>query len=195
MNKRDQMKKIKDAVLSFNGSSLAKERKKNGTFPVIGEGSHDAKVIFIGEAPGKNESLTGKPFCGSAGKILDELFESIEMKREDVYITNIVKDRPPNNRDLFPEEIEAYAPFLEEQLKIIEPKIIVTLGRFSSHFILEKFGEKDKIAPISMIRGRVFSTKDIKILPLFHPASVIYDRSKKELLINDFQTLKKIIND
>lgn len=189
------MKKIKDAVLSFNGSSLAEERKKNGTFPVIGEGSHDAKVIFIGEAPGKNESLTGKPFCGSAGKILDELFESIEMKREDVYITNIVKDRPPNNRDLLPEEIEAYAPFLEEQLKIIEPKIIVTLGRFSSHFILEKFGEKDKIAPISMIRGRVFSTKDIKILPLFHPASVIYDRSKKELLINDFQTLKKIIND
>ena len=87
MNKRDQMKKIKDAVLSFNGSSLAEERKKNGTFPVIGEGSHDAKVIFIGEATGKNESLTGKPFCGSAGKILDELFESIEMKREDVYIT------------------------------------------------------------------------------------------------------------
>ncbi len=195
MNKRDQMKKIKDAVLSFNGSSLAEERKKNGTFPVIGEGSHDAKVIFIGEAPGKNESLTGKPFCGSAGKILDELFESIEMKREDVYITNIVKDRPPNNRDLLPEEIEAYAPFLEEQLKIIEPKIIVTLGRFSSYFILEKFGEKDKIAPISMIRGKVFFTKDIKILPLFHPASVIYDRSKKELLINDFQTLKKIIND
>ena len=94
-------------------------------------------------------------------------FESIEMKREDVYITNIVKDRPPNNRDLFPEEIEAYAPFLEEQLKIIEPKIIVTLGRFSSHFILEKFGEKDKIAPISMIRGRVFSTKDIKICLLY----------------------------
>ncbi len=194
MNKKtEQLKRIKEEVISFDGSFLSIERKKNGTMPVIGEGSHDAEIMFIGEAPGKNESLTGRPFCGTAGKILDELLSSIDIERKSVYITNIVKDRPPANRDPLPEEIEVYAPFLERQIEIIKPKIIVTLGRFSSHYMLAKFGFEKMIKPISSIRGKVFETENgPKLLPIFHPASAIYDRSKKEVLLNDFQLLKKI---
>lgn len=186
----NKMRQIKEEIIAFTGSPLAEERRKNGNFPVIGEGSHEADVVFIGEAPGRNEALTGRPFCGSAGKILDQLLESIELKREEVYITNIVKDRPPNNRDLLPDEIEAYAPFLERQLEIIEPKLIVTLGRFLSYFILEKFGFKDEIKPITQIRGQIFGDK---ILPLFHPASTIYDRDKKDILFNDFKVIRRCL--
>ncbi len=194
MNKKtEQLKKIKEEIISFNESFLSIERKKNGTMPVIGEGSHDAEIMFIGEAPGKNESLTGRPFCGTAGKILDELLASVDIERESVYITNIVKDRPPANRDPLPEEIEAYTPFLDRQIEIIKPKVIVTLGRFSSHYMLTKFGFEKMIKPISLIRGKIFETENgLKLLPIFHPASAIYDRSKKQILLDDFQLLKKI---
>src|SRR5258705_1038720 len=105
------MKDIKDEVMNWTMSPSYKERTTNKVFPVIGEGSHAAKIMFIGEAPGRNEAKTGRPFCGAAGKILDELLNSVGIKRDDVYITNIVKDRPPFNRDPLPEEIEAYGPF------------------------------------------------------------------------------------
>ncbi len=193
MNERvEKMRAIRDEVATFEGSPLADERRRNGTLPVIGEGSHEARIMFIGEAPGKNESLTGRPFCGSAGKILDELLASAEIERSSVYITNIVKDRPPANRDPLPEEIEAYAPFLDRQIETIRPEILVTLGRFSSHHIMAKFGLEGMIAPISSIRGRVFNANGIKIVPIFHPASAIYDRSKMRSLLEDFQKLKKI---
>src|SRR3989338_9321442 len=104
-NRTELLRSIKDEVLALKESPLYTERIKNGVFPVIGEGNHDAKIMFVGEAPGKTEAATGRPFAGAAGKILDELLASISINRSDVYITNIVKDRPPLNRDPSPEEI------------------------------------------------------------------------------------------
>ena len=193
--KSEELKKIKEEIISFKESPLYKERIKNNVFPVIGEGSHYARIMFIGEAPGKNEALKGRPFCGNAGRILDELLTSIKIDRKDVYVTNIVKDRPPNNRDPLPNEIEMYAPFLDRQINIIEPKIIVGLGRFSSYYILKKFGLDDKIEPISKMHGKIFEAKSsygkIKIITMFHPASAIYDSRKKEIMKNDFKRMKK----
>lgn len=188
----EKLRQIKEEIISFEGSSLATERRKNGTFPVIGEGAHNARIMFVGEAPGKNESLTGRPFCGKAGKILDDLLSSVGIERGAVYITNIVKDRPPANRDPLPDEIEAYAPFLVRQIELIRPEIIVTLGKFSSHYILAKFGLKEIIGPISTLRGRIFEVDGMKIFPIFHPASAIYDGSKMQQLLDDFKKLKNI---
>ena len=189
------LQKIKDEVLVLKNSSLCAERVKNGTFPVIGEGSHFAKIMFIGEAPGRNEAKTGRPFCGSAGKILDELLESVGVKREDIYITNIVKDRPPQNRDPLPEEIECYGPFLDRQIEIIQPKVIATLGRYSMVYIMQKFGLAGKIEPISTAHGKWYEAQAIygkvTIIPLYHPAAAIYNQALKGTLKKDFQIIKK----
>ena len=194
-NQRTQkLKKIRDEVWHLTLSPLYKYRKKNNYYPVIGEGNHFAKIIFIGESPGKNEAETGQPFCGAAGKILDELLESVNIKRKDVYITNIVKDRPPGNRDPLPEEIKIYSPFLIRQLEIIKPKIIATLGRFSMDFIMKLYNLEDKLQKISLLHGQVFETKvswgKIKIIPFYHPAVALYNSNQLALLKNDFQTLK-----
>lgn len=179
--------KIKEEVINMD-SDLAALRRKNNAFPVIGEGNHNAQVMFIGEAPGKNEAATGRPFCGSAGQILDELLDSINLSRQDVYITNIVKDRPPNNRDPLPNEIKEYAPFLDRQIEIIKPNIIVTLGRFSAQYILSKYRIVNTL-PITKINGKVFKVNELKIITLLHPASAIYDSSKKKDLIDGFKIL------
>lgn len=194
-NKRTQkLKKILDEIWNLTNSPLYKYRKKNNYYPVIGRGSHFSKIIFIGEAPGKNEAESGKPFCGAAGKILDELLESVSVKRQDVYITNIVKDRPPENRDPSIEEIEIYSPFLTRQLEIIKPKIIATLGRFSMEFIMKLYGLESKLKKISLLHGQVFKTKalwgEIKIIPFYHPAVALYNINQLPLLKNDFQALK-----
>jgi uracil-DNA glycosylase len=187
------MRKIKDEILNLKKSPLYKYRTQNKFFPVIGEGSHDAKIMFIGEAPGKNEALTGRPFCGSSGKVLDKLLASIKLERKDVYITNIVKDRPPDNRDPYPEEIEFYAPFLDGQINIIKPEVIATLGRFSMKYIMEKFGLGDELQPISKMHGQVFETKtdygEVKIIPLYHPAVALYG-GDIEVLKKDFSNLR-----
>ncbi|MFQ5661908.1 MAG: uracil-DNA glycosylase [Candidatus Paceibacteria bacterium] len=196
MTKTEQMKKIKDEVLDLKSSPLYKYRTENGFFPVLGEGNHDADILFIGEAPGRNEAKTGRPFCGAAGKILDELLHSIEVPRGDVYITNIVKDRPQNNRDPLPEEIEVYGPFLDRQIKIIEPKVIATLGRYSMEYIMKKFGLSGELKTISLMHGKSFDAKadnkGIKIIPLYHPAAAIYNRNLIKTLKEDFKTLKNI---
>ncbi|MDD4062511.1 MAG: uracil-DNA glycosylase [Candidatus Pacebacteria bacterium] len=181
------LSKIKEDVINMN-SDLADLRRKSNVFPVIGEGSHNAEIIFIGEAPGRNEAESGKPFCGRAGQILDELLNSINLSRKDVYITNIVKDRPPNNRDPLPSEIEEYGPFLDRQIEIIKPKIIATLGRFSAQYILSKYGVTN-ILPITKINGKVFEVNGLKIITLLHPASTIYDSSKKKGLVDGFKIL------
>ena len=129
--KSEALKKIKEEIIALKESPLYSYRTENKYFPVIGEGSHDADIVFIGEAPGRNEAETGRPFCGRSGKLLDEFLVSIDLQREKVYITSIVKDRPPQNRDPLPAEIELYAPFLDRQIEIIKPKVIATLGRFS----------------------------------------------------------------
>jgi uracil-DNA glycosylase family 4 len=193
-DKREEMKKIKDDLLGFKKSPLYRYRTENNFFPVIGQGSHDAEVVFIGEAPGKNEAKTGVPFCGASGKILDELLSHIKINREDVYITNVVKDRPENNRDPKPEEIELYAPFLDRQLEIIKPKIIATLGRFSMEYIMNKFGLESEIKIISQIHGQKFTAKTpwgkVFIVPLYHPAVAVYNRNQLPLLKQDFEILK-----
>ena len=200
-NRTEQLRKIKDKIVNAKNSPLYNFRIKNKFLPVIGEGSHYAKIMFIGEAPGKNEALTGRPFCGAAGKILDELLSSIGIDRKEVYVTNIVKDRPPFNRDPLPEEIKYYGPFLDRQIEIIKPEQIATLGRFSMAYIMKKFQPKadQPMADgesISQIHGKVFTTKisygEIKIIPLYHPAVAVYGTSK-EILKKDFEILKQFV--
>jgi len=194
-NRKEKLEQIKQEVVNLENSFLAQERIKNKTFPVIGEGNHYAQIMLVGEAPGKNEALQGRPFCGQAGKILDKLLSSVGIDRQEVYITNIVKDRPPNNRDPEPEEIEIYSSFLDRQINIIQPKIIIGLGRFSSSYLLSKFNLNDEIKPISLIHGCVFQVQTnyglIKIIPMFHPASCIYDRKKEQIMIQDFKNIWK----
>ena len=193
-NRTELLRKIKDEVLSLKTGSLAQERKKNNVFPVIGEGGHYAEIMFVGEAPGKNEAETGRPFCGAAGKVLDKLLLSISLDREKVYVTNILKDRPPSNRDPLPEEIELYAPFLDKQIQIIQPKVIATLGRFSMEYIMRKFGLESELEPIGKMHGRAFESRTdygtVKIVPLYHPAVALYNGSQMDVLKEDFQILK-----
>jgi DNA polymerase len=194
MDRTELLRQIKDEIVNLKQSPLYKERIKNKVFPVIGEGNHYAKIMFIGEAPGKNEAQTGKPFCGASGKILDELLVSVGIDRKDVYITNIVKDRPPLNRDPLPKEIEIYGPYLDKQIEIIQPEAIATLGRFSMDYIMRKFELENQLKSISQMHGKVFEAKTtygkIKIVPLYHPAVAIYNRTTKDILIKDFQVLK-----
>jgi len=195
-NKTEQMKKIRDEVFALKDSPLYGYRVQNNFFPVIGEGSHDAEIMFIGEAPGRNEARTGRPFCGAAGKILDELLASAGILRKSVYVTNIVKDRPQNNRDPLPEEIKIYGPFLDRQIEIIKPKIIATLGRYSMDYIMEKFKLDFEIQPISRAHGKMFDAEasygPIKIAVLYHPAVAVYDSNKIPELKKDFEILKKV---
>lgn len=195
-DRTEQLRKIRDEVVALKESPLYAERIKNGVHPVIGEGSHYASLMFIGEAPGRNEAATGRPFAGAAGKILDELLASAGIKREDVYITNIVKDRPPFNRDPLPEEIAIYGPFLDRQIGIIQPKIIATLGRYAMGYIMEKFGLHDQLQPISKLHGKVLHAEasygPITIVPLYHPAVAIYSRSSLPALKEDFAILKQL---
>lgn len=195
-NRTEFLKKIKDEVVELKGSPLYKERIKNKVFPVIGEGSHYAKIMFVGEAPGRNEAETGRPFCGAAGKVLDELLASISLDRKEVYVTNIVKDRPTLNRDPSPEEIKLYAPFLDRQISIIQPRVVATLGRFSMDYIMRRLGLESQLKSISQIHGQMFEAKTdygaVKIIPLYHPAVALYNRGQMETLKKDFQTLKNI---
>jgi DNA polymerase len=198
-DKKEAMKAIKDEVLAFSISPLYRYRVENHYLPVIGEGSHDAKIVFVGEAPGQNEAKTGRPFCGAAGKILDELLSSIGLDRKTVYVTNILKDRPPANRDPQPEEIALYAPYLDRQLAIIVPKVLVTLGRFSMEYLFSRYGLKEQLLPISKMHGKVFKGHTpygpVTLLPLYHPAVALYNRTSKETLLVDMLELKKFLDE
>ncbi len=196
LNHRDlELKKIRDEVLALSDSPLFSYRTENKYFPVIGEGSHLASIMLIGEAPGRNEAKAGRPFCGSAGKILDNLLVGVGIKREEVYITNIVKDRPENNRDPSLEEIRIYGPFLDRQINLIQPQVIATLGRYSTKYILEKFGLSEASRSISGLHGQVFETEapygKISIVPLYHPAAAIYNQNLIKTLKKDFKVLEK----
>ncbi len=186
-----ELRKIRDDIFRCQKCSLYKER----IYPVVGEGNHQAKIIFVGEAPGLQESKTGRPFCGAAGKVLDKLLESVNLKREDVYIANLLKDRPPENRDPLPSEINVCTPFLERQIEAIKPRVICPLGRYSMKFLMEKFGLKDNVQPIGKIHGQVFEIKNlfqkIIIIPLYHPAVTLYNSNMEGVLKKDFQLLKK----
>ncbi|HUC96292.1 MAG TPA: uracil-DNA glycosylase, partial [Candidatus Saccharimonadales bacterium] len=164
---------------------------REATNLVMGDGNIDADIVLIGEAPGKNEDEQGLPFVGAAGKFLNSMLESAGIKRSDVYITNIVKYRPPNNRDPEPDEKAAFWPYLVRQLDVIQPKIVVTLGRHSMEYFLP--GRK-----ISEIHGQPkrisFGEAKIVVVPLYHPAAALYNSGMRATLIDDFNKLLKIID-
>ena len=184
---------LEEGVEGLSDSPLYAYRQENGYQVVFGEGSPEARIMFIGEAPGRQEALKGRPFVGAAGRVLDELLESIGLKRKDVYITNILKDRPPENRDPRREEIALYVPFLRKQLELIQPRIIVTLGRFSMQFILEEFSMPEQGGSISELHGTPLKARapygPVTVIPLFHPAVTFYRRDQKEILESDFLAL------
>lgn len=188
-----ELRQIRDEVVALSASPLYAYRIENKYLPVIGEGSHTAEIMFVGEAPGENEAKTGRPFCGRAGKVLDNLLSSVEIDRKDVYVTNIVKDRPPGNRDPEESEIELYAPFLDRQIEIIKPKVIATLGRFSMVYVMNRYGLEWEVAPISTLHGKTFQLPNLpttKLIPLYHPAAAIYNQKLKSTLLEDFKVLK-----
>lgn len=154
---------------------------------VFGVGNPQAEVMFIGEAPGRQEDLGAEPFIGAAGKYLNELLALAELKREDVYIANVLKCRPPSNADPLPRQIETCTPFLREQVRVVAPLVLVTLGRFASQFILKTD------TGISHLRGKVHLAGRYSVLPIYHPAAAIYDSNKKPLLEHDFKLLKLLI--
>ena len=168
---------------------------KTRTNPVVGEGSLRPKVVFVGEAPGRNEDLQGRPFVGAAGKLLTELLGSIGLTREDVYITNVLKCRPPGNRDPMPEEVEACTPFLDEQLRALKPSIIATLGRFSTSYVFSRAGLV--FTSMTRVRGRVFQVELLgfkaSLLPTYHPAAALYYPKLKDDLARDFQKLAQLL--
>lgn len=191
------MDKIRDEILHLKESPLYEYRIENNYLPVIGEGTEKANIVFIGEAPGKTEALTGKPFCGRSGKLLDEMLLSIGLDRGKVYITNLVKDRPHDNRDPSPKEIALYSPFLDRQLEIIKPKVIVLLGRLSMNYIFQKTGLEKELATIGKMHGKLYKGKlpygKVDILPLYHPAVALYNGGMKKQLFEDFEQVKKFI--
>ncbi len=189
-SKKELMEELSAEINSCKKCGLWQTR----TNPVIGEGSVDAKVMFVGEAPGYNEDRTGKPFCGASGKILDQLLDSAELKREDVFITSILKCRPPENRNPKAEEIASCSEYLDRQIDMIKPKIICCLGNFATAHIFKKFNLSDKIQGISKIHGQVFSINTlfgpVKIIPLYHPAVATYNINMLDALKKDFAALR-----
>lgn len=174
--KKEELLKVREEILKCSLCPLCKTRTQS----VPGEGNPDSDVIFIGEGPGANEDKEGIPFCGAAGKFLSQMLSSIGLNRDDVFITNTVKCRPPENRDPLDSEKEACRHFLKKQIEIIKPKIIVLLGKHATKEILGKEG-------ISKLHGKFFRKKDnIIYLPLYHPAAALYNGSMRDVLLNDF---------
>ncbi len=169
---------LKERLKSWKGCELAKTAN-----PVLGEGNPQAKIIFIGEAPGQKEDELKRPFVGAAGKFLDELLGTIGLKREDVYISNVVKYRPPNNRDPTPQEKEQCMPWLQLEIAIIKPRVIVTLGRHSlGHFFPTK--------TITEAHGKPFTlTDDVTVFPIYHPAAALHNGNLRSSLLSDFRAL------
>lgn len=196
----DLLKIIKEELLKGNELPLYDYRIANHYLPVIGEGNHEAKLFCVGEAPGETEAKTGRPFCGRAGKVLDELFGSIGLDRSKVYITNLIKDRPPANRDPLPHEIEAYGPYLTRQLEIIKPRVVATLGRYSMRFMLEYagIGEPELSQSIGKLHGQVLVGRapygELTVIALYHPAAAIYNQALKPTLISDFAKIKPYVD-
>jgi len=191
-DKAAQIDAIAEQVAGLEASPLYAYRQGNGYQPVIGEGSLDADIMFVGEAPGETEAETGRPFVGRAGQELDNLLASIGLAREDVYITNVVLDRPPGNRDPHVGEIELYAPFLRAQIEVIQPRVIATLGRFAMEFMLDYFDITEAQGQrISDLHGTPWAAEvdygQVTVVPLYHPAAMFYNRSLEPEMQTDFQ--------
>ncbi len=195
MSKQESLDNLKERVLRELNCPL----KDSAHNLVFGKGNPDARILFIGEAPGEQEDLQGIPFVGAAGKQLDKLLSLIGLSLDDVYIANILKYRPPENRDPSKEEIERHTPYLVEQIKIIKPCIIATLGNYSTKFVLADFKVEDmkKIGGISFLHGKHMQKNidglDFFVVPLYHPAAMLYKPSISSDLENDFISMKDLI--
>ena len=190
MSSRDKQTLLDRITADIKTNNICPDLAESATNLVMGDGNVDAKIVFIGEAPGKNEDEQGLPFVGAAGKFLNEMLAGIKLTRSDVYITNIVKYRPPNNRDPLPEEKKAFWPYLVTQIDIIRPKVIVTLGRHS----MEYFLPDQKISAIHGQPKRItFGESKVVILPLYHPAAALYNGGMRATLVEDFSKIPKII--
>lgn len=186
MDKKEKLQKLKEQVQQDKSLPL----RDTATQLVFGDGNPDADIYFLGEAPGYYEDQQGKPFVGQAGKLLNQLLESIGLKREDVYISNVVRFRPPQNRDPLPEEITAFKPYVDKEIEIIDPKIIVTLGRFS----MSKFFTYEKI---SQIHGKPkeisWKGKELVVIPMYHPAAALRRGEIMEQLKVDFKVISQVL--
>ncbi len=192
MDKQAELDRIKADILKAN---VCPNLAETATNLVMGDGNLNADIVFIGEAPGKNEDEQGLPFVGAAGKFLNEMLAAAGLDRSDVYITNIVKYRPPANRDPLPEEKQAFWPYLARQLELIDPQAVVTLGRHSMEFFLPE-------AKISQVHGHAVR-KTVKyhderehtwlIVPLYHPAAALYNGGLRQTLIDDFLRVPQLL--
>lgn len=187
MPKADKQKRLDQIKADILSQNICPDLAQEATQLVFGDGSPDADIVFIGEAPGKNEDEQGLPFVGAAGKFLNEMLEMIGLKRQDVYITNIVKYRPPNNRDPYPDEKATFLPFLRSQLKVIKPKLVVPLGRHSMGVLLPPE------LRISQCHGQPKRYKGQVYMPLFHPAAALYNGSMRQTLIDDFTKIPAVL--
>lgn len=183
-SKQTRLDELKEKIIT---DKVCVELADQATQLVFGDGNPDSEMVFIGEAPGKNEDIQGKPFVGAAGKFLNQMLEMINIKREDVYITNIVKYRPPNNRDPLPEEKAEFMPFLDQQISIIQPKLVITLGKHSLSCFLPQLKISEVHGQPKRFKGRVY-------LPLFHPAAALYNGGLRQTLIDDFANIPTILN-
>lgn len=194
MGKQQQLDAISQRIID---DRVCPELAAQATQLVFGAGSPDAQLVFVGEAPGKNEDLQGKPFVGAAGKFLNEMLASIGLERDDVYITNIVKYRPPDNRDPEPEEKKAFLPYLQAQLEVIQPVMVATLGRHSLGCFLPDLQISKIHGEPKRIRLKFKNGDDegfpIIILPLFHPAAALYNGSMRATLMEDFARVPAVL--
>ncbi len=191
-SKNLRLETLQQEILALRNFPL----RKTAQNLVFGKGNPDADIFFIGEAPGKQEDVQGIPFVGAAGKQLDALLQSIDLKLEDIYIANILKYRPPENRNPNPRELKTHTPFLVRQIGIIQPKIIVTLGNFATKFILAGMDveKMDTITGISQLHGRpqtiACGGRSSAIIPLYHPAAMLYNGSLRKVMQKDFKIIK-----
>jgi len=195
--KEAALKQLRVELVGATESPLYSYRTENGHFPVLGEGNPDAAILFTGESPGLTEAQQGRPFIGPSGAVFDELLSSIGLRRTDVFVTNLLLDNPPEKRDPLPAEIAFYEPFVDRIIDIIEPVVLVTLGRFAMQYLLKKLDLPEKTATISKIHGKLIKARlpygEIHVVPLYHPAMVLYNPSQKDTLRMDFQKLKLFV--
>lgn len=187
MNKKEEIEKL-HAEWKINCTC---ELRKTATQAVLGDGSVNADIVFIGEAPGKKEDEQGRPFLGAAGKFLNEMLTEIKLNREDIYITNVVKYRPPENRDPSPEEKEACKEWLLDELKIIKPKLIIFLGRHAMNNFFPELKISDAHGKLVMKKLDGISTEHF--FPLYHPAAALYNGSMRATLLEDFKKIPKVL--
>jgi DNA polymerase len=186
-NKKQQLLELNTFWESHNTCGL----KLSATQAVFGDGNPNAEIVFIGEAPGKDEDIAGKPFVGRSGQFLNEMLGEIKLERGDVYITNIVKYRPPNNRDPLPEEIEVCKDWLHKELNIIKPKVIIFLGRYSmNHFFPD---QKISLSHGKLLIKKITGIETNHFFPLYHPAAALYNGLMREVLIKDFKKIPKVL--